>query len=209
MRFFGLGSWAWAALAALLLSTAGGSQAGNWPGRRGPTGMGYCDETDLPLHGGSVAGVRFRPAVYRLRRRARTGHRPHRSGRHHQGAQKWKIDKTPASYAYASPGISGDYIYRVQKPGMLHCWKLSTGELLYVERLKGLTNLASPVATPDGRVYFLTSATSYVIQAGPKLKVLAKNDLGVTTATMARRRPSPTAASTCATRRRWKRVPRT
>jgi outer membrane protein assembly factor BamB len=92
--------------------------------------------------------------------------------------QKWKIDKTPASYAYASPGIGGDYIYRVQKPGMLHCWKLSTGELLYAERLEGLTNLASPVATPDGRVYFLTSATSYVIQSGPKLQVLAKNDLG-------------------------------
>jgi outer membrane protein assembly factor BamB len=92
--------------------------------------------------------------------------------------EKWKIDKTPASYAYASPGIGGDYIYRVHKPGVLHCWKLSTGELLYAERLEGLTNLASPVATSDGRVYFATSATSYVIKAGPKLEVLAKNDLG-------------------------------
>jgi outer membrane protein assembly factor BamB len=91
---------------------------------------------------------------------------------------KWKIDKTPASYAYASPGISGDYIYRVHKPGLLHCWKLSTGELQYVERLEGLTNLASPVSTPEGRVLFLTSGTSYVIKAGPKLEVLAKNELG-------------------------------
>src|ERR1700675_4854517 len=24
--------------------------AGNWPGWRGPTGMGYTDEKDLPLH---------------------------------------------------------------------------------------------------------------------------------------------------------------
>jgi outer membrane protein assembly factor BamB len=91
---------------------------------------------------------------------------------------KWKIDKTPASYAYASPGICGDFIYRVHKPGILHCWKLSTGELLYAERVEGLTNLASPVATADGRVYFLTSAKSHVIQAGPKLEVLATNDLG-------------------------------
>jgi outer membrane protein assembly factor BamB len=91
---------------------------------------------------------------------------------------KWKVDKTPASYAYASPGICGDYIYRVQKPGMLHCWKLSTGELLYTERVEGLTNLASPIATPEGRVYFVTSATSYVIKAGPTLEVLAKNELG-------------------------------
>ena len=92
--------------------------------------------------------------------------------------QKWKIDKTPASYAYASPGISGDYIYRVHKPGVLHCWKLSTGELVYAERLEGLTNLASPVSTTDGRVYFVTSGISYVIKAGPKLEVLAKNNLG-------------------------------
>ncbi len=92
--------------------------------------------------------------------------------------EKWKIDKTPSSYAYASPGICDDYIYRVAKPGALSCWRLSTGELVYTERLDGLTNLASPVVTADGRVYFLSSATSYVIKAGPKLDVLATNNLG-------------------------------
>ncbi len=92
--------------------------------------------------------------------------------------EKWKIDKTPASYAYASPVICDGYIYRVHKPGLLHCWKLSTGELVYAERLDGLTNLASPISGPEGRVYFLSSATSYIIEAGPKLDVLAKNDLG-------------------------------
>jgi outer membrane protein assembly factor BamB len=92
--------------------------------------------------------------------------------------EKWKIDKTPASYAYASPGICDDYIYRVHKPGILHCWKLSTGELLYADRVEGLTNLASPISTPDHRVWFITSATSHVIKAGPKLEVLAKNNLG-------------------------------
>jgi outer membrane protein assembly factor BamB len=91
---------------------------------------------------------------------------------------KWKIDKTPASYAYASPVIRDDYIYRVEKPGILRCWKLSTGELLYTHRLDGLTNLASPLVTADGRVYFLSSARSYVIKVGPRLEVLAKNDLG-------------------------------
>jgi outer membrane protein assembly factor BamB len=92
--------------------------------------------------------------------------------------EKWKIAKTPASYAYASPGICGDYIYRVHKPGILNCWRLSTGELLYADRLEGLTNLASPVVTAEGRVYFATSARSYVIKAGPKLEVLAMNELG-------------------------------
>jgi outer membrane protein assembly factor BamB len=92
--------------------------------------------------------------------------------------EKWRIEKTPASYAYASPVICDGYIYRVHKPGILHCWKLSTGELMYTERVEGLTNLASPVSGPEGRVYFLTSATSYVIKAGPKLEVLARNELG-------------------------------
>ncbi|HTU22321.1 MAG TPA: PQQ-binding-like beta-propeller repeat protein [Gemmataceae bacterium] len=91
---------------------------------------------------------------------------------------KWKIDKTPASYAYASPVICGDYVYRTQKPGLIYCWKLSTGEAMYNERLEGLTNLASPIVTADGRIYFVTSATSYILKAGPKLEVLAKNELG-------------------------------
>jgi outer membrane protein assembly factor BamB len=91
---------------------------------------------------------------------------------------KWKIDKTPGSYAYASPVICGDYIYRTQKPGLIYCWKLSTGEEMYNERLEGLTNLASPIVTAEGRLYFVTSATSYILKAGPKLEVLAKNELG-------------------------------
>ncbi len=91
---------------------------------------------------------------------------------------KWKIDKTPGSYAYASPVICGDFIYRTQKPGLLYCWKLSTGEELYSERVEGITNLASPVATADGLVYFLTSGKSHIIKAGPKLEIVATNDLG-------------------------------
>ncbi|HJZ92908.1 MAG TPA: hypothetical protein VKE40_18685, partial [Gemmataceae bacterium] len=37
---------------------------------------------------------------------------------------------------------------------------------------------ASPIATPDGRVYFAGSNRSYVIDAGPEFKVLATNNLG-------------------------------
>jgi outer membrane protein assembly factor BamB len=36
------------AVCAVLLSAGPGS-AGDWPGWRGPTGLGYCDEKDLPL----------------------------------------------------------------------------------------------------------------------------------------------------------------
>ena len=34
-----------------------------------------------------------------------------------------------------------------------------------------------PLATPDGRIYFGSSRRTYVLKAGPKLEVLATNDL--------------------------------
>ena len=34
-----------------------------------------------------------------------------------------------------------------------------------------------PFATADGRVHFVTAGKSYVIKAGPRLEVLAANDL--------------------------------
>ena len=88
---------------------------------------------------------------------------------------KWKIDKVPGEYS--SPVICGDYVYRTRKPGQVLCWKLSTGEEVFAERLEGVSILASPIATADGRIYFLSTAKSFVIQAGPKLEVLATNDL--------------------------------
>lgn len=88
---------------------------------------------------------------------------------------KWLVDKVAAEYS--SPIICGDYVYRTQKPGIVRCWRLSTGEALFTERLEGLPILASPVATADGKVWFLTPGKSYVLKAGPTLEVLAKNDL--------------------------------
>jgi outer membrane protein assembly factor BamB len=58
---------------------------------------------------------------------------------------------------------------------MIKCWKLSTGELLYDERLEGVSFLASPIATADGRIYLASASKSYVLNAGPKFEILAKN----------------------------------
>jgi outer membrane protein assembly factor BamB len=89
---------------------------------------------------------------------------------------KWKNDKVPGDYS--SPVISGDFIYRVQAEGIIQCFRLSTGEKLYTERLENVSKLASPIATADGRVYFASAGVSYVIEAGPTLKVLATNRIG-------------------------------
>jgi outer membrane protein assembly factor BamB len=87
---------------------------------------------------------------------------------------KWQV-KAPGSYA--SPIIAGGYVYRASQKDLLTCWELATGKEVFTERLKGISNLASPFATPDGRVYFASGGMTYVIKAGPKLEVLAANSL--------------------------------
>jgi hypothetical protein len=69
-------------------------------------------------------------------------------------------------------------VYRASfRPDMLRCWKVSSGELAFQERLSGISGVASPIATADGRIYLASPTKSYVIKAGPKLEVLAVNDL--------------------------------
>lgn len=63
------------------------------------------------------------------------------------------------------------------RPGVLRCWRLATGQLVYTEPLPGIDTSASPIATADGRIYFASSGKSYVIAAGPKLQVLGSGDL--------------------------------
>ena len=89
---------------------------------------------------------------------------------------KWKTATMPEGYG--SPVVVGDHLYRLHSPGVLKCLKLSTGEVLYSERLPGVSIHASPVATPDGRIYLASAGKSYVVKAGDKFEILATNDLG-------------------------------
>lgn len=89
---------------------------------------------------------------------------------------KWKIAQVKEGYS--SPVVSGDYLYRLQSPEILVCYLLSTGEAAYTERLTGVTTSSSPIATPDGRVYFASAGKSFVVKSGPKLDILSTNDLG-------------------------------
>jgi outer membrane protein assembly factor BamB len=90
--------------------------------------------------------------------------------------QKWTIPQV--SEGFSSPVVSGEYLYRLHNPERASCIRLATGEVAFSERLAGVSTSSSPVATADGRVYLASAGRSYVLKAGPKLDVLATNDLG-------------------------------
>ena len=90
---------------------------------------------------------------------------------------KWKIDQIPEGLS--SPVIVGEYLYRLHNPGVLKCVDLATGERSSTPtRLNGISVSSSPIATPDGTLYFASAGKTFVVQAGPKFELLATNDLG-------------------------------
>jgi outer membrane protein assembly factor BamB len=90
---------------------------------------------------------------------------------------KWQHPKVPEGLG--CPVIVGDYLLRAHKPGMLKCWRLSTGELVADKRLEGISYVSSPITTPEGRVYIASAGRSYVLQVGGDkgVEVLASNTL--------------------------------
>lgn len=89
---------------------------------------------------------------------------------------KWKTGPIPEGFS--SPTIADGRIYRSHNPGVLSCFDLATGEKVFNERLPtGLSTSASPVLTPDGRLYFATGGKSLVVKVGAEFESLAVNDL--------------------------------
>jgi outer membrane protein assembly factor BamB len=70
------------------------------------------------------------------------------------------------------------WVFRTHNPDILKCIDLKTGQMVFSERLAGISTWASPFATPDGKIYFASAGKTYVIKAGPKLELLATNDIG-------------------------------
>ncbi|MSQ95527.1 MAG: hypothetical protein EXR98_13340 [Gemmataceae bacterium] len=89
---------------------------------------------------------------------------------------KWKVASVASGLS--SPVLVGDYLYRLHGNDTLTCWKWSTGAEVFKERLEGADSAVSPFATADGRIYCASAGRGYVLKAGPKFEVLARNDLG-------------------------------
>jgi outer membrane protein assembly factor BamB len=79
----------------------------------------------------------------------------------------------------ATPLVYGDYLYNCRWNGVLSCYEARSGNRIYQERLgSGATGFtASPVAG-DGKLYFPgEDGDIYVVKAGPKFEILARNSM--------------------------------
>lgn len=79
-----------------------------------------------------------------------------------------------------TPIVYGDYLYNCRATGALTCFKATTGEVMYEEKLgeRGMGFSASAVAS-DGKLYFTSeSGEVFVVKAGPNFELLARNSMG-------------------------------
>ena len=71
------------------------------------------------------------------------------------------------------------YIYLANHNGVLRCFDFKTGNKMYEERLGADASCSASLVAADGKVYCPTEqGVIHVIKAGPKLEVMAKNEMG-------------------------------
>lgn len=106
------------------------------------------------------------------------GLRPDGNGNITNSHVLWRGGPSGVSYV-PSPVASGHWFFVVgdQGTGYASCLEAKTGTRLWQEKL-GRHHSASAVAA-EGRVYFLDdNGIMWVVKAGPKFELLAKNELG-------------------------------
>lgn len=89
---------------------------------------------------------------------------------------KWTAG--PLGESIGSALVHGDHVFRLQGSGVVKVWTLAGGQETDKQKFQLGSTWASPIADGNGRIYFATAGKSVVVKAGPKLEVLATNDLG-------------------------------
>src|SRR5262249_26009033 len=79
----------------------------------------------------------------------------------------------------ASPLLYRGYLYILdQRGGLIRCYDAKTGQEAYRERLPGASGFTASPWAYDGKVFCLDeSGTTFVLEPGAKLKVVARNAL--------------------------------
>ena len=78
-----------------------------------------------------------------------------------------------------TPVIYGDLLYIVNNQGVLAAYNAKTGERIYQERVGSGGSYSASMVAGDGKIYlFSEDGDVYVVKAGPKMEVLAHNNVG-------------------------------
>jgi outer membrane protein assembly factor BamB len=79
-----------------------------------------------------------------------------------------------------TPVVYGEYLYVVLNNGVLTVYEAANGKRVYQERLGGTGGaFTASVVAADGKVYFSSEdGDVFVVKAGPKYELLAKNPIG-------------------------------
>jgi outer membrane protein assembly factor BamB len=87
------------------------------------------------------------------------------------------------SYRVSSPLLYAGCLYQLdQQTGTVRCFDARTGKQHYSERLPGARGFTSSAWASDGKVFCLDeTGVTVVIQAGPKLQIVATNKLDAET----------------------------
>ena len=92
-------------------------------------------------------------------------------------AVKWKCNAREMGEGLGSPIIVDGLLYKMHRGDFLLCRKAATGEIVFSEHLPKMSSWPSPFASADHLIYFASAGISYVIKPGPKLDIVATNDL--------------------------------
>jgi outer membrane protein assembly factor BamB len=77
-----------------------------------------------------------------------------------------------------TPLVYGDYFYLCRDNGVLSCYKATTGEQMYQERLGSGTRFSASSVAAEGKLYFTSEMGDvFVVRAGPKFELIATNSL--------------------------------
>ncbi len=79
-----------------------------------------------------------------------------------------------------TPLVLGEHLYVCNDAGILSCYDAQSGQRLYQERMgTGRTGFSASAVAAEGKIYYTSEEGDiFVVQAGPKFKLLAQNPMG-------------------------------
>jgi outer membrane protein assembly factor BamB len=80
---------------------------------------------------------------------------------------------------HPTPLVYGDYLYVLYDLGLLSCFEARTGKIVYEKQRLGASAFTASPWAYDGKIFCMSEdGDTFVVQAGPKFKVLGVNRLG-------------------------------